>query len=306
MARWHLDALLHGLLLGATALAAGAGCANTDKRTSKVPVESQADKLYDVAVGSFHNGMFIDAKMQLDRALTDDPEHPNSHYLQGVLLLNEGKTIVDAIETQQCLVDDAADQQRDRAEALHRKAADEFRRAASFFEEGAAGRGRALNSMAVVSLHFHEDTDAARLATEALAEQFYTNRYSALSNLGWAHYQQGDLVSATAQLRQAVLINPQYCVAHYRLAQVYLETGIPERALEHAQLVTQAKRCPIQDAHRIEGVAALRMKQKEDAHSAFQSCVEMAPRSCLAEDCRRLLGSENAGETTVARHVAQP
>ena len=286
--------------------AAAMGCASRrEKKSATEPGESKADKHYDVAVGSFHNGMYADAKFQLDKALESDPEHADSHYLRGVLLLNEGKTIVDAIEYEQCLVDDASQQQRERAESLHRDASLSFERAAGFFKDGAAGKGRALNSMSVVSLYFHDNKGAVTHAEKALGQQFYTDRYSALSNLGWAHYQLGDLVSATASLRQAVMINPDYCVGHYRLAQVYLDSGLTESALEHAVKVMEADRCPIQDAYRIAGVARLRLGQDGDAQAAFQKCVEIAPRSCLAADCAKLLDAETPRESTVARGDAE-
>ncbi|MGH1340722.1 MAG: tetratricopeptide repeat protein [Nannocystales bacterium] len=270
------------------------------RKKSDVEKTSRADKHYDVAVGSFHNGMFSDARIQIDRALSEDPEHADSHYLQGVLLLNEGKSIVDAIEIQQCLQDDAAAQQRVRAESLHREAGDAFERAATAYPEGASGRGRALNSMSVVSLFFHDTDDATSSAELALAEQFYTARYSALSNLGWAQYLEGDTVSATASLRQAVLINPSFCVGHYRLAQIYLDSGLNEHAYEHAKQVTENDQCPIQDAWRIAGVAQMRLGQEPGAAEALQKCVDLAPRSCQAEDCRHLLGPANTEESEMA------
>ena len=292
-----------------TAVAAVSGCATSPdaKPRSKTNAEksSRADKHYDVAVGSFHNGMFEDAKIQIDKALQEDPQHADSHYLQGVLLLNEGKSIVDAIEIQQCLLDDAADQQRVRAETLHRDAGQAFERAAGAYPEGASGRGRALNSMSVVSLYFHETDRAVSAAEEALAEQFYTDRYSALSNLGWAQYLAGDSISATASLRQAVLINPTYCVGHYRLSQVYLDSGLDQQAFDHARQVLDNPQCPIQDAWRIAGVAQMRLGDEQGAAQALQSCVELAPRSCQAEDCRRLLGPGNTEESSMALHNAQ-
>src|SRR5436190_14432738 len=107
----------HGAaLVLALALAA---CAGRSKRDAPSDGMSAADKHYDVAVGSFHNGMFEDAKLQLEKALAADPKHADSHYLRGVLLLHEGKTLIDAIEGEQCLDDDAAEQQRTRARDLH-------------------------------------------------------------------------------------------------------------------------------------------------------------------------------------------
>ncbi len=261
---------------------------------------ARADTHYDVAVGSFHNGMYEDAKIQIDRALQEDPEHPDSHYLQGVLLLNEGKSIVDAIEIQQCLTDEAAEQQRVRAEDLHRAAGSAFEKAAGAYPDGASGRGRAYNSMSVVSLFFHDTTAAQSAAQLALEEQFYTARYSALSNLGWAQYLAGDTVSATASLRQAVLINPDYCVGHYRLAQIYLDAGLHDQAQEHAQRVITNDQCPIQDAYRIAGVAKIRLGDEPAGVDTLQKCVDLAPRSCQAQDCRQLLGPQIAEDSAVA------
>lgn len=275
--------------------AAAVGCSGRQPGDSASPDggggTSAADKHYDVAVGSFHNGMFEDAKLQLERALSVDPSHADSHYLMGVLLLNEGRTMVDAVEIERCLTDEAADHQRVRAEQLHKEAREAFTAAVEHYGEGAAGRGRAYNSLAVVDLFFHAEESAISEARSALAEQFYTDRYSALANLGWAFYKQGNLVEATTELRQAVMINPDYCVGRYRLAQVYLDSDRPDLALEHAEVVALDDRCPIQDAHRIVGVANLRLGRAEEAAGAFESCVALAPRSCLAVDCSRFLGT---------------
>jgi len=277
-------------------------CAGHSDQPPGEPERSGADKYYDVAVGSFHNGLFEDAKVQLDRALRDDPKHADSHYLRGVLFLQEGKAIVDSIEIEQCLVDAAADQQRERAEELHLASEAAFSAAVKGYPEDGAGRGRALNSLAVVALFFQRYEDAIEHSRAALGVQFYTDRYSALSNLGWAHYKQGDLVSATAELRQAIMLNPEYCVGHYRLSQVYLENGLVEQALEHAGTVARNERCPIQDAHRIEGVAFRRLAREEEASAALVGCIEVAPKSCLSEDCRQLLGPEWASRLPNGDH----
>ncbi len=290
------------LVVAAIALAA---CAGRSKRETPSDGTSAADKHYDVAVGSFHNGMFEDAKLQLERALASDPKHAESYYLRGVLLLNEGKTLIDAIEGEQCLDDDAAEQQRTRAQQLHKNAGEAFAAAAENFVDGAAGRGRAYNSLAVVDLHFAAPEKAIAHARKALEQKFYADRYSALANLGWAYFNAGDLVSATSELRQAVLLNPDFCVGRYRLAQVYLEAGLSEQAIEQAVQVVDNQRCPIQDAHRVLGAARLRVGLDEDAKIAFKSCVDLAPRSCLAVECQRLLGSDPSNDAALAHADAQ-
>ena len=273
----------------ALAVCAATATACAAKSRASSAEDTAATKHYEIAVGSFHNGMFDDAKVQIEMALASDPEHADSYYLLGLLRLQEGKTMVDAIEIQRCLTDQAATHQRERAEASHELAHEAFAKAAEFYEKDEAGRGRAYNSMAVVSLFFHDHERAIEEAQEALRSQFYGERYSALANLGWAYYGKGDLVEAMTELRQSVLLNPDYCVGRYRLAQVYLEYGTPEQALEESERLVTNDTCPIQDAHRIAGVARIRMGDPAAAKEAFQSCVALAPRSCLATDCQRFL-----------------
>jgi type IV pilus assembly protein PilF len=141
----------------------------------------------------------------------------------------------------------------------------------------------------VISLYFHEYERAQHELELALDTQFYTEKYSALANLGWAYYEQGDLIRAMTELRQSVLMNPDYCVGRYRLAQVYLDYQMTEQALEEIERVIADDRCPIQDAHRVAGIARMRLGFGSGASEAFESCLELAPRSCLANACRQFL-----------------
>ncbi|TPV93640.1 MAG: hypothetical protein B7733_19480 [Myxococcales bacterium FL481] len=264
-------------------------CATTSGSHRAAQDRERAEKHYAVALASFHNGMFEDAKLQLNRALAADLEHADSHYLLGVIRLQAGKSILDAVERDVCLRDEAADRQRIRADDLHREAHESFAAAADHYPEQSAGRGRAYNSMAVVSLHFQRLERAQSEAKRALAVEFYSERYSAYANLGWAYYVGGDLVGAVTELRQSVMVNPDFCVGRYRLARAYLDYGMPEAALEEIQRVVQDARCPIQDAYRVQGVASQRTGLDAEAKAAFESCMQAAPRSCLASTCRDLL-----------------
>lgn len=295
-------ALAVAVLLGSVTGAPGCAARRAEETDDPTAKEvSPADKHYDVAVGSFHNGMYEDAKLQIERALRSDPEHADSYYLRGLLLLNEGRALVDAVETEQCLRDEAAELQIRKAQQLHAQARESFSAAAEHYPDGAAGRGRAKNSESVVDLFFHDHEKAITNSRAALDQRFYADRYSALTNLGWAYYNLGDHVSATNELRQAVMLNPDFCVARYRLAQVYLDANRPEDAIEQAKAVVDDPRCPIQDAHRILGVASLRVSNDGLAHEAFGTCVSLAPRSCLAQDCGRFLGDQPSATDAIAQ-----
>lgn len=292
-------------LVAALVFGAISGCAarNAEEGAGLDDGVPAAEKHYNVALGSFQNGMFSDAKIQLDRALEENPEHGDSYYLRGVIELNEGREMIDALEMETCLTDEAAELQRVRADERHQLSHASFDHASKVYTEQEPGRGRAFNSMAVVSLYFQNYEQAVTEAKEALTVQFYTERYSALSNLGWAYHHMGRSVEAMTELRQAIMLNPDYCVGRYRLAQVYMDYELNDQALEQIEAVVANDRCPIQDAHRVLGVLNLRMGRPDAAAAAFGTCVDLAPRSCLAKECDRygaLAASQMSGDVEVA------
>ena len=69
------------------------GCASAGKDAQAAEERASADKFYEVAVGSFQNGMYSDAERNLDRALSIDEAHANALYLRGLISLVEGKDV---------------------------------------------------------------------------------------------------------------------------------------------------------------------------------------------------------------------
>jgi type IV pilus assembly protein PilF len=81
---------------------------------------------------------------------------------------------------------------------------------------------------------------------------------------------------------------PGFCVGRYRLAKVYLERGELAQAVDAIDpVLADAKRCPIQEAYLLGGLLYERRKDTERARELFQTCSEMASRSCSADECRR-------------------
>lgn len=274
-----------GVVAVLASVGGGLGCAGERASGRNAGEKESADKFYQVAVGSFQNGMYSDAERQIDRALDIDEAHPDALYLKGLISLVEGKNMVIAMERESCLTDDAAELQRERAGELHRDSRDYFRRAAEAFGEDTSGRGRALNSMSVVSLYFGDYETAVREAEGALSEQFYASRFSALSNLGWAYFQQDKLVEAMAELREAVRMNPDHCVSRYRLAEVYFRYGMANESQALISGILEDADCPIQEAHALQGEILAVSGDISSSRVAYQACVEAAPRSCVARDC---------------------
>ena len=109
------------------------------------------------------------------------------------------------------------------------------------------------------------------------------------ANLGWAYFHQRRHAQAAKELRQAEQFNPGMCVAKYRLGRVYFARKEWNKALEQFQAVANNKECPMQEAH-LYLLKTYRELGMRDALLAAQAqCVQMAPRSCIAAQCRTVL-----------------
>ena len=109
------------------------------------------------------------------------------------------------------------------------------------------------------------------------------------ANLGWAYFHQRRHAKAAKELRQAEQFNPGMCVAKYRLGRVYFARKEWNKALEQFQAVANNKECPMQEAHLYLLKAYRALGLREQAPAAQSRCVEMAPKSCIAAQCRTVL-----------------
>jgi tetratricopeptide (TPR) repeat protein len=109
------------------------------------------------------------------------------------------------------------------------------------------------------------------------------------ANLGWAYFHQRRHAQAAKELRQAEQFNPGMCVAKYRLGRVYFARKEWNKALEQFQSVANNKGCPMQEAHLYLLKAFRELGMREEVPAAQTRCVQMAPRSCIAAQCRTVL-----------------
>lgn len=259
------------------ALAAGA-CASTPK---KDPDQSQIR--YQLAVGYYRDRRVEAAVDELEKSLKADPDNADAYNMLGIIALRQGHDYLMQVETAACLRGrDAAVVREDALRKFH-EAEDNIRKAVGLRPEFS----NAWNNLAVAALQLQEWDEAITAAQNALKDATYSEPEVARANLGWALFQKKDLLPAWKELHEAVARSPNFCVGRYRLAEVHLKRGELDSAAEEADAVVANKRCPIQEAYRLAGLVHERRQEREQARTMFEECAAMAPRSCLAEECRR-------------------
>ena len=259
----------------ATALAA---CGPAQTRVD--PDASQ--KRYLLGADYFNKGLVQPALEELLKAVELDPNNPEAHNLLGLVWLRKGAEAEELSTRNQCLKGEALSLEKAEADGQFKKAEEQFQKAISLKQDFSDAR----NNLAVVMLHFGRYDDAVQLEEKALANIVYREPYVANGNLGQAYYEKRDYVRAAKALRQALFEQPKFCVGRYRLAKVYYEQKDWDHAAEEIEQVTTDKACPIQEAYHLAGMVALRRDNRDKARDLFARCVELAPKSCLASECK--------------------
>jgi tetratricopeptide (TPR) repeat protein len=186
------------------------------------------------------------------------------------------------LESRACLKGESAALVRKDAVAKFREARDRFRTAVRVQEDFS----EAWNNLAVAAMHLEDWDGAIESAQNALRNVTYARPEVARANLGWAYYHKKKMVEAWKELNEAVTRSPGFCVGRYRLAKVYVERAEIDRAAEEVEAVVRNERCPIQEAYLLGGLLHERKKERDQARALFERCVSMAPRSCLAIECK--------------------
>lgn len=255
------------------------GCATRTKRDA-----GQSQVRYQLGVGYFENHREEAAIEELQKAIEADAQNADAYNMLGLIALKQAFDYEAQAETTSCLK--GSDEQMVRSEENRklREAQLQFRKALELrpsFPE-------AWNSLSAVALLLQAWDDAIVDAENALKDATYGQPVFARANLGWAFFHKKDLQNAWKELYEAVARAPAFCVGRYRLAKVYLERGETEQAIDAIDpLIADGKRCPVQEAFLLAGMLYERRKDSAKARDLFRACADMAPRSCVAEECRR-------------------
>jgi len=261
------------------ALLLDSGCASRPKRD---PEQSQIR--YQLAAGYFRDQRVEAAIEELQKALQADAENADAYNMLGIVALRQGHDYIAQLETSSCLKGKDAESVRGEAQAKFKEAIKNLRKAVELRPEFP----EAWNNLSVAEFQLQSWDAAIEAAQNALKDAAYGTPEMARANLGWAYYQKKEIQSAWKELHEAVSRAPGFCVARYRLAKVYVDRGEADQAADAlAPVIADVKRCPIQEAQLLGGLLNERKRELASARELFQRCIDMAPRSCIADECRR-------------------
>jgi type IV pilus assembly protein PilF len=255
------------------------GCATRAKRD---PDQSQVR--YQLAVGHFQNHREEAAIEELQKAIEADGQNAEAHNMLGMIALKQAYDYEAQAETSSCLKGSDAQMVHGDENRKLREAQTHFRKAVELRPEFP----EAWNSLSTVALLLQAWDEAIVDAQNALKDATYGQPVFARANLGWAYFHKKELQNAWKELHEAVSRAPAFCVGLYRLAKVYVERGEVDQAADTLEpLIADRKRCPVQEAYLLAGLVFERRKDSQKARDVFRACADMAPRSCVAEECRR-------------------
>lgn len=247
------------------------------------------------------------AETEAQKALGFYPNNEEAHHVLGLIDFVRGLASHNLLEIDECLTGvDAEALQADKDEHLlaaqsHFAKANEV---APEYGEPWASRGT------VASLLGRHDESIEHLTKALGLPARLQNIALVRANLGWAYFHREDLVKAAKELLQATQFQPGMCVATYRLGRVYFARKEWEKALQKFRDVTGRKECPIQDAHLFLMKTIVAMgataEQPDALLDAEKTCVALAPRSCVAAQCRAIAGAASTPGSTPGSGAGAP
>jgi len=219
------------------------------------------------------------------KALEYDADNVEAYNVLGLVEYLRAVSNINLLEVEDCLTGVDAEGLRQEMDQFLAGADRFFARALELDED----YGDAWANRGLVAFHLGQYKAAVGYLAQALAHpQRLVNVGLVRAHLGWAYFHQRDHARAAKELRQAEQFNRGMCVAKYRLGRVYFARREWNKALEQFEAVSADASCPMQEAqlYLLRTYKALGMGER--APGTEKRCVEMAPRSCVAAQCRSL------------------
>jgi tetratricopeptide (TPR) repeat protein len=178
------------------------------------------------------------ARRELLAAIRLNANNADAHGLLGKLLFIEGVHADSYLERYQCLQGEAARQQLAVTNQSFRGAEKHLLRSLEILDGKKRSDPESLNYLSNIALHFKRYDAAVKYASKALDSFSYGRRHLALATRGWAYHLAGKQKKASADLREALFHQPNFCVGRYRLAKVLYKTMLYGQAVAELLKVT--------------------------------------------------------------------
>lgn len=290
------------LFCAAALLAMGvlAGCPKDDGRKRRL-----SKKLYWLGRDYYRRAVkaqkaeakkkFLDeAFVHLKKAAKNDKRNYQARNLLGYIYLHKADRELGTIEVGQCLRGADAREGHRAADFLSKLAKKEFAGVVEVEPKCTSAWLGLVN----VAMHFKNYEKAVKLGRKVIDTLLAGGIKSecsspgdkavAWANIGWANFHRGKLVKASKSLRQALFLAPKFYLAHYWLGRVYYAQQRYEEAVKELLFTVRSFGLP-QAAHQYLGLAQLKQGRNKAARAAFRRCVQLASRSCTAQECKRYL-----------------
>lgn len=254
------------------------GCLQRDDRD----LAKSATRL-DLAKDFLRKHQLEAADTECNRALAFNPANEEAYNTRGLVAMVRALDTQRTLEIETCLTGvDAEVTQRDLDRFLRTADAD-FSKAAKLSPD----YGEAWSNRGIVHNLLEDHGTAAEYLIHALGNPMRLDSPGLTrAHLGWALFHQTKYVDAAKELRQAVQIQPNMCVATYRLARVYFARQEWEKAAELFQTTSDDPSCGSQEASLYLMKTRMQQGLVDDARRARDACLKLSPQSCIASECR--------------------
>ncbi len=167
-----------------------------------------------------------------------------------------------------------------------------------------AAMAEARNVLGVALLHEGRLEEAIAVLRASARDVLNRSPHLAWGNLGLAYLEKGDQEAAERALRQAVRLQPRFCVGYFRLGRLRMAQ---RRWQEAEQAFTDAIEADpsctkhYQEAWRRRAEVRARLGRRDEAIEDLERCIEMGPDTEHGRACRRLMepaadSGEEAGQ----------
>jgi type IV pilus assembly protein PilF len=146
----------------------------------------------------------------------------------------------------------------------------------------------AQNTLGVVLVHEKRYADAIQVFEPLTRDIQYSTPETAWGNLGWAYLLAGQADRAIEALRQAVALQPDFCVGNYRLGLAYERKNDLKAARDVLSRAVETDRpeCRgLQDAFGARARVQVRLGDPDGARSDLERCRELGADTPMGREC---------------------